>query len=132
METLFSIENMAQTMILPSYMNEDGFVPIATVIYLFQLNMSGITVQNVIDATKDSDKVVVDEEMCTIRPNINAERKTIILRDLDANVSEEEICNIFEGMNCIESVKPPIGNNWYFLMILITVGSLQWIQKNML
>lgn len=113
METIFSIDNMAQTMVLPSYMNEDGFIPIQTVIYLFQMNLSGVTVQDVIDATKDSDKVIIDEEMCTIRPNINSERKTIILRDLDASVTEGEIRSIFEGMDCIESVKPPIGNNWY-------------------
>lgn len=104
---------MAQTMVLPSYMNEDGFISIQALIYLFQLNVTGVTVQDVINAVKDSDKVVVDVEMCTIRPNINAERKTIILRDLDTDVTEEEIRSIFNDMNCIESIKPPIGTNWY-------------------
>ena len=103
---------MAQTSMVPSYMNEDGFIPIQTLIFLFQLNYSGISVQDVVAAVQDSDKVVVDLDTLSIRPNINAERKTLILRDLDANTTESDIYTIFDGLPSIESIKPPVGTNW--------------------
>lgn len=111
-ETILSIEDMAQTVVLPSYMTEDGFISIPLLIQLFQLNLSGISVQDVINACKDSNKVVVDVDMCMIRPNIPVERKTIILRDLDDKVTEDDIRTIFEGIDSIATIKPPVGNNW--------------------
>lgn len=110
---------MTQTVVLPSYMTEDGFISIPLLIHLFQLNLSGISVQDVIIACKDSNKVVVDVDMCMIRPNIPVERKTIILRDLDDKVTEDDIRTIFEGIDSIVTIKPPVGNNWYTLLFTL-------------
>ena len=82
---------MAQTLVLPSYMDEDGFISISTLLALFPMNFSGITIEDVIKAVKDSDSVVVNLETYSIRPNIPVERKTIILRDMDSDIVEEDI-----------------------------------------
>lgn len=112
MELLLSVESMAQTMILPSYMNEDGFLPIEVLINLFSSSLMPSSLEDIIESVKDSDKVVVDAEAKLIRPAIPVERKTIILRDVPVDVTEDDIRSVFEGVGSIESVKPPVGNNW--------------------
>ena len=94
---------MAQTLVLPSYMDEDGFISISTLLALFPMNFSGITIEDVIKAVKDS----------------------IILRDMDSDIVEEDIRNIFNGIETVTSIKPPVGNNWYISsFILLVIGLL--------
>lgn len=107
---------MAQTLVLPSYMDEDGFISISTLLSLFPMNFSGVSAEDVIKAVKDSDSVVVNSETFSIRPNVPVERKTIILRDMNSDITEEDIRSIFSGIETVSSIKPPVGNNWYFLI----------------
>ena len=62
METLLSIEGMAETAMLPSYMNEDGFLPVSLLLNLISTSLPSLSVDTVIEAVQGSDKVVVDGE----------------------------------------------------------------------
>ncbi|KAM7454966.1 hypothetical protein BLSTO_04278 [Blastocystis sp. subtype 1] len=116
METLLSIEGMAETAMLPSYMNEDGFLPVSLLLNLISTSLPSLSVDTVIEAVQGSDKVVVDGETKMIRPAIPVERKTIILRDVADDVTEDDIRQLFEGVGSVESIKPPVGNNWFIVM----------------
>ena len=119
METLLSIEGMAETAMLPSYRNEDGFLPVSLLLNLISTSLPSLSVDTVIEAVQGSDKVVVDGETKMIRPAIPVERKTIILRDVADDVTEDDIRQLFEGVGSVESIKPPVGNNWYSLRLII-------------
>lgn len=112
---MFSIEGMAQNMYLPSIMDDDGFISIHSLVWNFSMNGFPVSIEDVIEVANSSDIMVVDETSTKIRPNIDVERKTIILRDLD-NVTEEEVRSIFTDIAPVESVKPPVGDNWYALI----------------
>lgn len=112
MDLLLSAEDIAETAILSSYKNEDGFLPIEVLINLFSSSLMPYSLEDIIESVKDSDKVVVDAEAKLIRPAIPVERKTIVLRDIPVGVTEDDIRGVFEGVGSIESVKPPVGNNW--------------------
>ena len=99
-------------MYLLSGMDDEGFIPIQSVLYHLSQKLIYATIGDVIESVRGSDKVVVDEAQSKIRPNIDVERKTIILRDI-ANSTEEEVRSLFEGVAPIESVKPPVENNWF-------------------
>ena len=111
METLLSIEGMAETAMLPSYMNEDGFLPVSLLLNLISTSLPSLSVDTVIEAVQGSDKVVVDGETKMIRP--------AILRDVADDVTEDDIRQLFEGVGSVESIKPPVGNNWYSLRLII-------------
>ena len=120
METLLSIEGMAETTMILSYMNEDGYLPVSLLLNLISTYLPSLSVDTVIEAVHDSDKVVVDGETKMIRPAIPVERKTIILRDVASDVTEDDIRKLFEGVGQVESIKPPVGNNWYYYSITLT------------
>ena len=71
-----------------------------------------MTIADIMNAVKDSEKVVVDANMELIRPNMKVERKTIILRDVPENTTEEEIRSLFTNLGTVESINPSIANNW--------------------
>ena len=112
---MFSIEGMAQNMYLPSIMDDDGFISIHSLVWNFSMNGFPVSIEDVIEVANSSDIMVVDETSTKIRPNIDVERKTIILRDLD-NVTEEEVRSIFADIAPVESVKPPVGDNWFIVL----------------
>lgn len=114
-ENLFSIEELAQNMYLLSGMDDEGYIPIESVLYHFSQKLIFVSTGDVIESVRNSDKVVVDEAQSKIRPNIDVERKTIILRDI-ADSTEDEVRSIFDGIAPVESVKPPVENNWFVVL----------------
>ena len=93
-------------------MDDNGFIPIRLLLPFFYQSMPTVTIADIINAVKDSEKVVVDANMELIRPNMKVERKTIILRDVPENTTEEEIRSLFTDLGTIESINPSIANNW--------------------
>ena len=99
-------------MYLLSGMDDEGYIPIQSVLYHLSQKLIFASSGDVIESVRNSDKVVVDEAQSKIRPNIEVERKTIILRDI-ADSTEDEVRSIFDGIAPVESVKPPVENNWF-------------------
>lgn len=71
---------------------------------------------DILEALKDSQVVVVDPESNRVRPAITFERKTIILRDVPKETTEEEIRSLFEGMGQVESAKMEFEGTWFVVM----------------
>ena len=58
----------------------------------------------------------MDAANLLIKPAITFERKTIILRDVPAETTEEEIRALFEGVGQIESLKMEFAGTWFVVM----------------
>ena len=56
--------------------------------------------------------MIVDEANLLIKPAFVFERKTIILRDVPADTTEEEVRALFNDLATVESVKAEFGNTW--------------------
>ena len=97
---------------LVSNMNDNGYIAIQLLLNFFYNVLPNITVEDVIEALSESTVVIVDPVTQMVRPNITVERKTIILRDIPENTTEEDITSLFSCHGKVESVKQSIGNNW--------------------
>lgn len=93
-------------------MNDNGYISIQLLIDFFYNVLSTVPVEDIVEALSDSTVVVVDPRTQMVRPNINVERKTIILRDIPETTTEEEIRALFASHGTVESVKLSIGNSW--------------------
>ena len=97
---------------LVSNMNDNGYISIQLLINFFYNVLPNLTVEDVIESLSDSTVVIVDPATQMVRPNITVERKTIILRDIPENTTEEDIASLLSSHGNVESVKQSIGNNW--------------------
>lgn len=107
-------------MYLLSGMDDEGYISIQSVLYHLSQKLIFASIEDAIESVRNSDKVVIDEAQYKIRPNIDVERKTIILRDI-VDSTEDEIRSIFDGIAPIESVKPPVENTWFLRFPLLNV-----------
>lgn len=114
------MDGLAQNPYIMSNMNDNGFVPVSLVVSYLYPSFPTITVSDIMEAVQSSDKVSVDADAQMIRPSISVERKTIILRDVPEGTTEEEIRGLFTDLGTIESVKPSLANNWFFLSTSLT------------
>ena len=106
------MESLAAYPYVVSNIDDNGFIPIRLLLPFYP-SVPTVTIADIVEAVKDSGKVIVDANLELIRPNITVERKTIILRDVPESTTEEEVRSLFAGLGSIESIKPSIGNNWY-------------------
>lgn len=113
------MESLAEYPYVVSNMDDNGFIPIRLLLPFFYPSVPTVTIADVVEAVKDSEKVIVDANLELIRPNITVERKTIILRDIPESTTEEEVRSLFAGLGSIESIKPSIGNNWYIFYSIV-------------
>lgn len=114
------MESLAEYPYIVTNMDDNGFIPIRLLLPFFYPSIPTVSIADIINAVEDSEKVVVDANMEMIRPNIKVERKTIILRDIPENTTEEELRSLFTDLGTIESINPSIANNWYkFISIVI-------------
>ena len=93
-------------------MNDSGYVSLTTIAGFRKVNVLSTKMEDILEALRSSEKVVVDEANLLIRPAIVFERKTIILRDVPTETTEEEVRALMEGVAPIESLKVEFGNTW--------------------
>ena len=97
-------------------MNDSGYVSLQTIAgFRKVMELSG-KMEDILEALKDSKEVVVDAANLLIRPAMTFERKTIILRDVPVETTEEEIRALFEGVGAIESLKMEFAGTWFVVM----------------
>ena len=72
----------------------------------------------VTDAIAESSKVSLSSDRQSLRPNVKAQRTTIILRELPDGTDEAAVRNIFEecGKGTPKSVRSDVGNTWFVTM----------------
>ena len=87
-------------------MNDSGYVSLQTIAgFRKVMELSG-KFQDILEALKDSKEVVVDAANLLIRPAMTFERKTIILRDVPAETTEEEIRGLFAILDRMKRGQP--------------------------
>ena len=112
-EYYFSQENLAKDSYLLSLMNDSGYVSLTTIAGFRKVRDLSTSMDDILEALKGAEGVVVDAANLLIKPAFAFERKTIILRDVPEGTTEEEIRSLFEGLATVESLKAEFGNTWY-------------------
>jgi hypothetical protein len=93
-------------------MNDSGYVPLTKIANFHKVNSLSSNMDDILEALKSSDKVTVDIPNLLIKPAFNYERKTVILRDVPSETTEEEIRALFDGIATIESAKMEFIGTW--------------------
>lgn len=94
-------------------MNDSGYVSLTTIAGFRKVKDLSTSMDDILEALKGAEGVVVDATNLLIKPAFVFERKTVILRDVPAETTEEEVRVLFEGLATVESVKAEFGNTWY-------------------
>lgn len=97
---------------LLSLMNDSGYVPLTTIAGFRKVKDLSTNMGDILEALRSSQSVIVDEANLLIKPAFVFERKTIILRDVPADTTEEEVRALFNDLATVESVKAEFGNTW--------------------
>lgn len=112
-EYYFSKENLSQDPFLQSQMDAQMSVPISVIMKFSKMKQLTSDENVVRRALQDSSVTIVNNR---IKANIKAStRSTIILRDVPADTTEEEIREVFnyEGARPIVSLRSDIGGTWF-------------------
>ncbi|KDO23189.1 hypothetical protein SPRG_20878 [Saprolegnia parasitica CBS 223.65] len=115
-EFYFSKANLATDSYLVSQMNAQMFVPIDTILGFAKIKALSDDAALLIDAIKDSQIVVLNDEKNAIKPNIKSERNTIILREIPSATAPAEVEAIFAGCGAVTSVRSDVGDTWFVTM----------------
>ena len=94
-------------------MNDSGYVSLEVIAGFRKVKELSNKMEDILEALKGSETVVVDEANLLIKPSLVFERKTVILRDVPEETTEEEIRSLFTGLGEIESVKMEFIGTWY-------------------
>lgn len=97
-------------------MDDSGYVPLKTISRFHKVLSLSSNIDDIMEALKSSENVVVDEVSKQIKPAITFERKTVILRDVPAEVTEEEVRALFDGMGVVESATKEFEGTWFVVM----------------
>ena len=103
---------MSKDSYLISLMNDSGYVSLEVIAGFRKVKELSNNMEDIFEALKGSTMVVVDEANLLIKPSLVFERKTVILRDVPEQTTEEEIRALFEGVGVIESVKMEFVGTW--------------------
>ena len=115
-EYYFSQENLMKDSYLLSLMNDSGYVPLTTIAGFRKVKDLSTNMDDILEALRSSQSVIVDEANLLIKPAFVFERKTIILRDVPADTTEEEVRALFNDLATVESVKAEFGNTWFVVV----------------
>lgn len=97
-------------------MNDSGYVSLEVIAGFRKVKELSTNMEDIFEALKGSETVMVDEANLLIKPAFVFERKTVILREVPVQTTEAEIRGLFEGIGAIEDVKMEFVGTWYKLM----------------
>jgi len=138
-EFYFSRQNLLQDTFLLSKMSKDHFVDISVIAEFKMIKQLTTDVDLILASIKDSDKVVIDETRKCIKPAANAERTTLILRNIPSSASEDSVRALLKSADVsgIVSIRADVGDNWFVSfetaeatkIAMERVKSLKWENK---
>ena len=98
-------------------MNSQLFVPVQTVAAFPNIRKLSADVAEVLKAMEESTAVTVSADKASVKPNITAQRNTIILREIPASTAEEDVKGIFTSIgHTPKSVRSEVGDIWFVTM----------------
>lgn len=114
-EYYFSRENLANDAFLVHQMNAQMYVPLSVIATFNNIRMLTDDVDVIRFALAASKEVLLDASGSMVRPNITAARNTIVLREVVADTTDEDIMSIFSGEECPtpNGVRPDINDTWF-------------------
>ncbi|KAJ1645152.1 La- protein 4, partial [Dispira simplex] len=95
-EYYFSPGNLVCDHYLLSQMDPDHFVPLTTIAGFNKIKTMSQDLGLIVEALRGSHVVFVDEARQLIRPNINVERKTLLLRQVPEHFTSQNVTTLFE------------------------------------
>jgi len=111
LEELFSKKCLADDAFLQKHMNAQMFIPVTLIAKHERMKSFCTDSAAIIAAAKQSTNLGVDDEEQMVRPVIKPSRNTLILRDLPADVTEDELTQFFKASpesEALASVKPDV------------------------
>ncbi|XP_065052016.1 la-related protein 4-like isoform X2 [Rhopilema esculentum] len=112
-EYYFSRENLVNDTYLVSQMDNDKFVPIATVARFNQIKKLTSDLALIAEALKDSQHIQLDENGEKVRANVK--RCIVILREIPDSTPIQEVEDLFNSPNCPKYTNCEFAHNnsWY-------------------
>lgn len=111
-----SHENLKKDVFLVQHMTPEMWVDIAVIAKFKGIAMLSASVEDVAEAMRKSDSVLVSADGLQIKPNIKVERKTLILRDIPSDADPEDVKAVFshlEGNSAPTDFHSEVGDNWF-------------------
>ncbi|KAJ1968995.1 hypothetical protein IWQ62_000905 [Dispira parvispora] len=108
-EYYFSPGNLVRDHYLLSQMDPDHFVPLTTIAGFNKIKSMTQDLGLIVEALRGSHVVFIDEARQLIRPNINVERKTLLLRQVPEHFTSQNVTTLFErgeGDYAVVDVQP--------------------------
>jgi hypothetical protein len=109
----FSRQNLANDAYLVSQMDPDLWVPIEIIAGFKKVGILTTDATFIAHVMTKSPNVVVDTQKKMIKPSWKLQRNTIILRDMPADASAEEVRALFSGKFSITDTHSDVGNSWF-------------------
>lgn len=111
-EKLMSMDHLATTPSLVTRLDSEGYLSLSYLMSLSSISKTGISRSELIDVIRTIPTLSLSPTLTGVRVSIPVARKTVILRDLPADTTEDMVRSLFEGVT-IESIKEEISNSWF-------------------
>lgn len=120
-EYLFSREYLSSDYNIVSQMNSELYVPVSLITEQPYLKALTQNVELILNAMRETDKVVLDEANMLVKPSFKLQRNTIILRDIPENTTAEDIKVLFSDdeklADQITDVRKDVANTWFVTLM---------------
>jgi len=116
LESLLSKKNLVRDQLLAGNMNPQMYIPIRVLLSHEKLQTVGATAEMIAAAAKQSTRLGVSENLTMVRPLLKSKRNVVILRDIPADTTEDEIRALFSSgphAGHIKHAKPEVNNTWF-------------------
>ena len=107
-----SMDHLATTPSLVTRLDSEGYLSLSYLMSLSSISKTGISRSELIDIIRTIPTLSLSPTLTGVRVSIPVARKTVILRDLPADTTEDMVRSLFEGVT-IESIKEEISNSWF-------------------
>ena len=107
-----SMDHLATTPSLVTRLDSEGYLSLSYLMSLSSISKTGISRSELIDVIRTIPTLSLSPTLTGVRVSIPVARKTVILRDLPADTTEDMVRSLFEGVT-IESIKEEISNSWF-------------------
>jgi len=113
LEYYFSPQNLANDAFLLSKMNDEHYVPLSLIASFERVKSLTTDLSLIVESLEDSDQVEASADGQMIRPKEAPKRAKLILRDLPAETTEQELKDLFSQVNMTPSIQSAVNDCWF-------------------
>jgi la-related protein 4 len=112
-EYYFSKENLRTDHYLVSQMNLDLYVPVKVIAGFKMIRSLSEDLDTILTAMRECKGINLSPDGIMVRPDMRAQKNTLILRDIPSNIDSKEIRSLFGDQFGKLELKSDIGDCWY-------------------